>query len=150
MNRGRKVVKTTQVYKASHVANQLDMRGTNKFGRDLEELVFESVRATQHPIMLALPDEIVLSHRQFTSVEHNTQEMDYTTDRIYVTPLNIMEIVIDQDYQHVGEEELMRMMGEDPEDTTPDDLFDITPDNAPDKDFSDVQISTPKDDHAKS
>ena len=94
----------------------LDMRVANVFGADLHQLILESVKATQLLSGIDLPDIIVLSHKQFISVEANTQNMDYTEGRIYVTPMNVMEVEVDHDYQHVDDDLLDVMIGYESED----------------------------------
>jgi hypothetical protein len=106
-----KVIRPKQVYVDGTVFDQLDMRDANVFGDDLDQLIRDSVKATQAPLMLTLPNRIILSHKQFISVEKNTQEMDRTVDRIYLTPMNVMEVEIDQDYQHVSEDLLDVVIG---------------------------------------
>lgn len=89
----------------------LDMRPTNVYGNDLAALILESVRATQVLYGINLPDRIILSHKQFVSVEADTQAMDATTDRIYLTPLNVMEVAVDHDYETVDEDVLDVLIG---------------------------------------
>lgn len=91
----------------------LDMRVANVIGDDLNRLIVESVKATQVLHGIDLPDMITLSHKQFISVEKNTQEMDRTTDRIYITPYNVMEVTVDKDYQTVDEDMLDILVGYD-------------------------------------
>lgn len=89
----------------------LDMRIANVFGNDLNTLIVNSVKATQVFHGIDLPDRVTLSHKQFVSVETNTQDLDYGNGRLYVTPFNVMEVTIDNDYQHVDEDLLDVMIG---------------------------------------
>lgn len=105
------VVRPTKLFQNLENHFVLDMRAANVTGDKLAELIVDSVEATQLPIVQNLPDMITLSHKQFISVETNTEAMDATEDRVYVTPYNAMEVTIDKNYQTVDEDLLDIVIG---------------------------------------
>lgn len=73
----------------------LDMRVSNKLGLELAQEIRKSVQATQEPIMTDLPSVLMVTPQQFASLNSYTEEMYRTTDRIFRTPHNVMEVAID-------------------------------------------------------
>ncbi len=82
-------------------SNTLDMRVSPLTGRDLYDEILRSVSRTQTVIQTELPNNLVVSHRQFASLVNFTEEMYNTTDRIMATPMNVMEVVVDEDLDRV-------------------------------------------------
>lgn len=82
---------------------ELDVRVSPKLGRELAEDIRESVDWTQRFIQMTLPDRLIVTQKQFVSLQDFTEEMYHTTDRMFVTPLNIMEVAIDRDVDTVPE-----------------------------------------------
>jgi hypothetical protein len=75
----------------------LDFRAVPKQGRDLYDLIIESVAHTQRFIVQTLPNKLIVTQKQFASLNNFTQAMYNTTDRFMITPLNAMEVTIDRD-----------------------------------------------------
>lgn len=83
----------------------LDMRVSPKTGKDLAEEIAESVSHSQLFLQTTLPDRLILTQKQFVSLQHDMAEMDHTEDRIYITPHNVMYVVIDREIDTVQEVE---------------------------------------------
>ncbi len=84
---------------------KLDMRVSDKQGEDLAAEIAYSIERGQRFIVTTLPDVLVVTQKQFVSLQPYTQAMYNTTDRMYVTPWNVMEVVIDRDIDIVPEVE---------------------------------------------
>jgi hypothetical protein len=81
--------------------NILDVRVSSKLGYELAEDIVESVGHTQLFIQTTLPDVLLVTQKQFASLQDYTEEMAHTTDRMYITPYNVMEVKIDRDVDTV-------------------------------------------------
>lgn len=79
----------------------LDMRVSRETGEELKAEILESVSATQRFLQTTLPDRLIVTQRQFLSLQHDLTEMDHTTDRLYITPMNAMYVVIDREVDTV-------------------------------------------------
>lgn len=84
---------------------ELDVRVSPKLGRELADEINESIAHTQLFIQTTLPDRLIVTQKQFASLQPYTERMYETTDRMYVTPQNVMEVVIDRDIDIVAEVE---------------------------------------------
>ena len=82
---------------------ELDMRVSDKLGEDLAKQIVESVERTQLFIQNTLPNQLRVSEKQFASLNAWTQAMYNTTDRMFVTPLNVMEFIIDREVDTIKE-----------------------------------------------
>lgn len=96
-------VKPGQIDSQGHI--KLDMRVSDKQGEDLTAEITESVATTQRFILSPLPDILIVTQKQFVSLQPYTQKMYQTEDRMYVTPLNAMEVMIDRQVDMVDEVE---------------------------------------------
>ncbi len=96
-----KVVRPKQSLRYGRPSNELDMRGVPLFGKDLVEVIIESVAHTQRFVIQELPNWLIASHKQFVSLLDYTEEMEATKDRMFITPLNVMEVDVDEDLDHV-------------------------------------------------
>lgn len=83
----------------------LDVRISPKLGKELAEDIAESVNWTQRFIQMTLPDVLLVTQKQFASLNGYTEEMYQTTDRMFTTPLNVMEVTIDREVDTVTEVE---------------------------------------------
>lgn len=103
------IVKPKQTFKQNMLQWELDIReyGEINTPAEIHKMIVASVLATQHPIMLELPSWIIMTHRQFVNLLPYTAEMEFTTDRIYVTPYNVMEVDVDVDTDHVDQDEVL-------------------------------------------
>lgn len=91
----------------------LDVRVSPKLGKELSTDIIESVEWSQKWIQTTLPDKLVVTQKQFVSLQPYTDEMFHTTDRMFVTPLNVMEVVIDRDVDIVeGVEQALKDVDE--------------------------------------
>lgn len=81
----------------------LDMRVSDKQGSELKQEIIDSVGRSQLFIQTTLPDRLVLTQEQFKSLQDYTEEMYHTTDRMFITPYNVMEVVIDREINTVQE-----------------------------------------------
>lgn len=84
---------------------ELDARISPLLGRDLHQEIIDSVQWSQTFIQMTLPDRLIVSQKQFISLTDHTETMYDTEDRMFVTPLNVMEVVIDRDIDTVDEVE---------------------------------------------
>lgn len=83
----------------------LDMRVSPSTGEELKTEILESVEWSQKFIQTTLPDRLIITQKQFISLQSDLQEMDHTSDRLYVTPSNAMYVVIDREIDTVQEVE---------------------------------------------
>lgn len=72
----------------------LDMTGYKLIGDKLKDQILKDVKSTQTFAGIHLPDKIIITHDQFTSIEQDTTRIDEENGRIFVTPLNAMEVEI--------------------------------------------------------
>src|SRR5687767_13373767 len=81
----------------------LDMRVSTATGKDLAAEIVHSVEWSQTFVQTTLPDRLILTQKQFISLQDDMTTMYDTEDRMYVTPLNVMEVKIDRDIDTVAE-----------------------------------------------
>lgn len=79
----------------------LDMRVSPNTGNELKEEIVHSVKRSQSTLITTLPDRLILTQKQFVSLQDDMQNMDQTEDRLYITPYNAMVCVIDRDIDTV-------------------------------------------------
>ena len=96
-----RTVSLSPVDSQGHIA--LDMRVSPSTGEDLAAEIAESVSRSQLFITQTLPDRLVLTQKQFASLDPYMQVLVGTEDRLYVTPHNAMEVVIDREIDTVQE-----------------------------------------------
>lgn len=90
---------------------ELDMRvvPNTVLGKPLEDLIHKSVQWHQKFIISELPSKLIVTQLQFASLNYYTEEMQHTTDRIFVVQdadgkvMGIMEVVIDDAIDQVEE-----------------------------------------------
>jgi hypothetical protein len=75
----------------------LDVRISPKLGTELADDIRESVEWTQKFIQMTLPDRLIVTQKQFASLVNFTTEMYATEERVFITPLNAMQVVIDRE-----------------------------------------------------
>lgn len=75
----------------------LDMRPSNKLGEELCDQIYASVEHTQKFIQTELPNWLIVTQKQFASLNNYTQEMYDTVDRLMRTPHNVMQVKIDRE-----------------------------------------------------
>lgn len=103
-------IRAQQVVKAMMPGVEIDIRGlSSKLKKeDLHDIICESVRRTQQPIIVCdLPNWLTMSHKQFVKLLPYTAEMYQTEDRMYQTPMNIMEVEVDEDLETVRPEDIV-------------------------------------------
>jgi len=83
----------------------LDARISDKQGSELRDEIVHSVEWSQKFIQMTLPDVLKVTQQQFVSLQDYTQQMFETVDRMFITPLNVMEVTIDRDVDIVPEVE---------------------------------------------
>lgn len=100
--------KIAETFKYGLIHKELDVRDVDDMpATDLHKVICDAVEATQKPLLTTLPDVILMNHKQYLLALPYTAEMKYTTDRIYITPFNIMEVEVDESYKHVDTDKLM-------------------------------------------
>lgn len=72
----------------------LDMTGFDLTGENLKDQILKDVKASQTFFGVHLPDKLIIRKDQFESIEHDTLRMEDTKDRLYRTPMNIMEVKV--------------------------------------------------------
>lgn len=83
-------------------ANELDMRISPLLGDELKVQIAESVAHTQKFIIQELPNLLILSFRQFSSMV-SEEDAQKVKDQIWVTPENAMDMFIDMSEVPTGE-----------------------------------------------
>lgn len=88
---------------------ELDMRVSPLVGQELRDEIIASVARQQMFIKPTLPDRLVITQKQFASLNAWTEAMYETSDRMFRTPLNVMEVVIDREVDIVEDiEQIIR------------------------------------------
>jgi hypothetical protein len=70
----------------------LDITGYKLKRERLVEQILEDVKATQMFVGRHLPDKLFMTKDQFELLEDDMELMENTVDRIYITPMNVMEV----------------------------------------------------------
>lgn len=73
----------------------LDMTDCHKTGEELKAQILQDVKDTQIFAGRNLPDKMIITETQFKSIEDDLERMHETEDRMYVTPMNVMEVQIE-------------------------------------------------------
>ena len=89
--------------KESLQGTTLDARISNKEGKELVQEIFKTIEDSQRFILAPLPSRLLVTQKQFASLNNYTEEMYATTDRLFKTPFNVMEVHIDRDIDTVAE-----------------------------------------------
>jgi hypothetical protein len=90
---------------------ELDVRVSPNVGTELYDQIVRSVEHTQKFVVTELPDILIVTEKQFASLNNYTEEMYNTTDRIMVTPYNVMEVTVDREFDTVDSiEEVIESM----------------------------------------
>ena len=90
----------------SMVHVRLDMRKVKLQHAELAQVIRDSVERTQRPIVRTLPDQLFVTQSQFASLQNFTEPMADTEDRMFLTPFNIMEVLVDR--EHVDDVEAVQ------------------------------------------
>lgn len=98
-------MKFTQLLKPTQNLNggTLDARVTKRQGKDLYDLIMKSVERQSKWNVTYLPDRLILTQKQFASLNNFTEAMYNTTDRMFITPFNVMECIIDREIDTIPE-----------------------------------------------
>lgn len=74
----------------------LDMRNVKELGLELNTLIQQGVKDTQSVVERPLPHTLVITGKQFDSLQTDPDMRGFwsTQERIFVTPLNVMDVVI--------------------------------------------------------
>lgn len=87
-------------------------------GKDLKDLIMESVNAEHTGLLHEFPSELILTEKQFASLNAYTEEMLHTTDRMFVVLkpeggiLCLMEVIIDDTFDTVDEIDFIKRESE--------------------------------------
>lgn len=103
-------VRPQQMIKYGRPGVSIDIRGFNpKMTREeLHAAICDSVYHTQRPIIISeIPNWIIMSHKQFVMLLPYTAEMYMTDDRMYTTPMNVMEVEVDENLDTVRPEDIV-------------------------------------------
>jgi hypothetical protein len=95
------IVKPRQTFAHGAVQYELDVRHVPEIGADLKKVILASVDHTQSVIMMELPSFLVVTKKQYVSLLDYTQQMYESTERMFRTPLNVMEVLVDNENEHV-------------------------------------------------
>ena len=98
-----KIIRPTESFRNGTVTLELDMRVTSRQGKELAELISDSVENTQKYFQTQLPSVLIVTQQQFASLNNYTEEMYNTTDRMYITKWGVMEVVIDREIDLIPE-----------------------------------------------
>lgn len=102
--RTKRIIRPITSYKNSLRPHQvIDARITKLQGRELRDLIFDSVANTQKYLYVELPSELIVTQQQFASLNDFTEEMYHTTDRMFITPDGVMEVTIDREIDTIDE-----------------------------------------------
>lgn len=96
-----KIIRPKHTLRGGRPSIELDVRGVPLVGDELKRVILDSVAHTQKFIVQELPNWLILSHKQFVSLQDDLQEMYQTKDRMFLTPLNVMEVDVDEDLDPV-------------------------------------------------
>ena len=103
-------VRPQQVIKFGRPGVSIDIRGFDRKMKkeELHQAICDSVYHTQHPIIVSeIPNWIIMSHKQFVTLLPYTAEMYMTDDRMYTTPMNVMEVEVDENLDTVRPEDIV-------------------------------------------
>jgi hypothetical protein len=75
----------------------LDITDFKEMGAELRKVIVEAVRSTQSVVITTLPNIIKMTQKQYDSLleQQNMVEMYQSTERMYVTPYNVMEVQVE-------------------------------------------------------
>lgn len=76
---------------------ELDARVSPSTGKELAQEIIDAVEWSQKFIKTTLADVLVVTQKQFVSLQDYTESMYHTEDRMFITPFNVMEVKIDRD-----------------------------------------------------
>jgi chemotaxis signal transduction protein len=75
----------------------LDVRIVPKTGRELALIITESVDHTQKFLVTEIPDILIVTQKQFASLQTYTEEMTTISDRMFITADGfVLEVTIDR------------------------------------------------------
>ena len=74
----------------------LDITDQKETGIQLRQVIIEAVRSTQGIVLAPLPNILLMTQKQYDSLlkQQNMIEKYQSTERMYVTPYNVMEVRI--------------------------------------------------------
>ena len=98
----------------------IDARVSPLLGKDLDDLIKASVDRSQLFLHTTLPSQLIVTQKQFASLNNYTETMYHTTDRMFVTDLNVMEVVIDREIDTIAEIDEVIELSEDALENTKD------------------------------
>lgn len=101
MTRGTKRLGIKQRFTPQGLMHDMDARDSELLGQELYQLIVDSVAASQRFLLVTLPDRLIVTQKQFASLNNFTEEMYETSDRLFRTPLNVMEVIIDREVDKV-------------------------------------------------
>jgi hypothetical protein len=88
----------------SYLGTVLDMRVSTALGQELSDEINASVDHTQLFVQTTVPHILIVTQKQFASLNNYTEEMYATTDRLFRTRSGfIMEVHIDREVDTVDE-----------------------------------------------
>lgn len=80
--------------KQTHMGADMDMTHYKLKGEALKEQILKDVKSSQVLYGMHLPDKMFITEDQFKSIEDDTERMDETEERMYITPMNVMEVKV--------------------------------------------------------
>lgn len=72
----------------------LDITPLRETGEELVRAIYNAVRDTQVPIMTQLPNILLMTAAQYKDLDHHMINAYKSKDRVYMTPLNAMDVVV--------------------------------------------------------
>lgn len=82
------------IHKTAPAGKPIDITDSKNTGVALALEIQEKVKDTQQFIIQPLPDKVMMTEAQFDSLQFNPDTADQFVDRMFVTDLNVMEVVI--------------------------------------------------------
>lgn len=90
--------------KSALLGTELDARMSGLTGSELAKQINSTVEATQKTSIIGvLPDRLLVTQKQFAELNNYTEKMYQTSDRMYRTNYNVMEVIIDRQKDTVTE-----------------------------------------------
>ena len=93
----------SSVYKPTIRGGELHEYERNLFGKDLIQAIVKDVKDTQQFAGINLPDRLLITQKQYLTIENDTTAIG-ETERLFVTPLNAMEVyVVDRNQKELDD-----------------------------------------------
>lgn len=97
--------------------NTLDITSLTERGEALKQAIFNAVKDTQAIIMAPLPNELIMTAAQYEDQDPlgDMAQAYKSKDRVYITPLNAMDIVVKDPENFTPEPDVIDAPSDDPD-----------------------------------